>query len=65
VRTNRDASLVFDDNEIADYLADVYDYDWTRLATAHPAKARPRIARPGEKTPPGFARVAFSDVFDD
>jgi hypothetical protein len=65
VRTNRDASLVFDDNEIADYLANVYDYDWTRLATAHPAKARPRIARPGEKTPPGFARVAFSDVFDD
>ena len=65
VRTNRDASLIFDDKEIADYLADVYDYDWTRLATAHPAKARPRVAQPGEKTPPGFARVAFSDVFDD
>jgi hypothetical protein len=40
--TNRDASLIFDDKEIAEYLAEVCDYDWTRLATAHPQKARPR-----------------------
>ena len=65
VKTNRDASLIFDDEEIADYLAHVYDYDWNRLATAHPTKARPRVARTGEATPEGFARVAYSDVFDD
>ena len=35
VKTNRDASLIFDDPEIAAYLAGVYDYDWNTLATAH------------------------------
>jgi hypothetical protein len=65
VKTNRDASLIVDDKEIAEYLAEVYDYDWTRLATAHLQKARPRVAKSGEKTPEGFTLVAFSEVFDD
>ena len=65
VKTNRDASLIFHDQDIVEYLAQVYDYDWNRLATAHPAKRRPRVAQPGEPTPEGFARVAFSEVFDD
>ena len=65
VKSNRDASLIFDDEEIAAYLAKVYDYDWTTLATAHPTKARPRVAKEGEPTPPGFERVPFSAVFDD
>ena len=65
VKTNRDASLIFNDKEIAEYLAQVYEYDWNRLATAHPAKSRPRVAKKGEPTPEGFARVAFSEVFDD
>jgi PLD-like domain len=65
VKTNRDASLIFDDQEIADYLAQVYDYDWNRLATAHPTQKRPRVARDGEATPAGFKRVSFSAVFDD
>jgi phosphatidylserine/phosphatidylglycerophosphate/cardiolipin synthase-like enzyme len=65
VKTNRDASLIFKDKEIAEYLAEVYDYDWNRLATAHPTKARPRVARRGEATPQGFARVAHSEVLDD
>ena len=65
VKTNRDASLIFDDEEIAQYLAQVYDYDWGRLATAHPAQKRPRLARPGEAPPAGFKRVPFSAVFED
>jgi hypothetical protein len=65
VKTNRDASLIFDDPDIAAYLADVYDYDWNTLATAHPTKARPRVAKDGEKTPPGLKRVPFSAVFED
>jgi hypothetical protein len=65
VKTNRDASLIFDDQEIAAYLADVYEHDWDTLATAHPTKARPRVAKPGEKTPKGFKRVPFSAVFED
>ena len=65
VKTNRDASLIFDDEEIAAYLADVYDYDWTTLATAHPTKAKPRVAKAGEETPKGFKRVPFTAVFED
>jgi hypothetical protein len=65
VKTNRDASLIFDDEEIANYLADVYDYDWNRLATAHPTQKRPRVAGDGEAAPPGFKRVPFSAVFED
>ena len=65
VLTNRDASLIFDDKEIAAYLAEVYDYDWDTLATAHPTKAKPRVAKPGEETPKGLKRVPFSSVFED
>jgi PLD-like domain len=65
VKTNRDASLIFYDEDIATYLADVYDYDWTTLATAHPSKAKPRVAKAGEETPKGFKRVPFSAVFED
>ena len=65
VKTNRDASLIFDDPEIAAYLAGVYDYDWNTLATAHPTESRPRVAKPGEAAPAGFKRVLFSAVFED
>lgn len=65
VKTNRDASLIFDDEEVAAYLAEIYDYDWNTLATAHPTKARPRIAKDNEETPSGFKRVSFSSVFED
>ena len=65
VKTNRDASLIFDDQEIAEYLAQVFDYDWNRLATGHPTQKRPRVARAGEATPPGFKRMPFSAVFED
>jgi hypothetical protein len=65
VKTNRDASLIFDDAEIAQYLAQVYDYDWNRLATAHLSQKRPRVAGADEQTPPGFKRVPFSAVFED
>jgi hypothetical protein len=65
VKTNRDASLIFDDEEIAAYLAEVYDYDWNRLATAHPTQPRARVAKDDEATPPGMKRVPFSAVFED
>jgi hypothetical protein len=65
VVTNRDASLLFEDEEIADYLAQVYEYDWDRLATAKPTPKKVRVARPGEATPAGFTREPFSAVFED
>jgi hypothetical protein len=65
VKTNRDASLIFYDQEIAEYLGEVYEYDWERLATAKPTAKRPRVAKPGEATPHGHKRVPFSAVFED
>ena len=65
VATNRDASLIFYDEEIAAYLGAVYEYDWHRLATAKPTPPRMRVARGGEATPRGFRRVPFSAVFED
>ena len=65
VKTNRDASLIFDDAEIAQYLGQVYDYDWNRLATAHLTQKRPRVAGDNEETPAGFRRVSFSAIFED
>jgi phosphatidylserine/phosphatidylglycerophosphate/cardiolipin synthase-like enzyme len=64
VKTNRDASLIFHDEEIAGYLAKIYEYDWNRLAAQHP-RSHPRIAGVNEGTPPGFKRVGFAAVFDD
>ena len=66
VKTNRDASLIFDDQEIATYLAEVYDYDWNTLATAHPTKvASARRQGQARAAPAGFKRVPFSAVFED
>jgi hypothetical protein len=65
VKTNRDASLIFFDKEIAAYLAQVYEYDWDRLATARPTRSHPRVAHGAEPTPAGFVRVPFSAVFED
>jgi PLD-like domain len=65
VKTNRDASLIFYDEEVAGYLAEVYEYDWDRLATAKPTPKHPRVAKQGEATPKGHQRVPFSAVFDD
>jgi phosphatidylserine/phosphatidylglycerophosphate/cardiolipin synthase-like enzyme len=65
VKTNRDASLIFYDAEIADYLAKVFEYDWDRLATAKPSARQPRVASEDEPTPEGLQRVPFSAVFED
>jgi PLD-like domain len=65
VAANRDASLIFFDGEIAEYLAGVFDDDWEFRANDKPARTTPRVARPGEPTPPGFTRVPLSVVFDD
>jgi hypothetical protein len=65
VVSNRDASLIFFDQEVAEYLTEIYEYDWERLATAKPTPKKVRVAKPGDKTPAGFSRVPFSAVFED
>jgi phosphatidylserine/phosphatidylglycerophosphate/cardiolipin synthase-like enzyme len=65
VKSNRDASLIFYDEEIAEYLAKIYEYDWERLATGKPASKQPRVAEEGEPTPPGFKRVPYTTIYED
>jgi hypothetical protein len=65
VLTNRDASLILYDREIAAYFAEIYEYDWDRLDRAKPAPPRIRVARAGAQAPEGFRRTSFSEVFED
>lgn len=65
IKSNRDASLIFYDEEIAQYLARIFEYDWDRLAKVRPTLTQPRVALPGEPTPPGSIRVPFTAVYED
>jgi V8-like Glu-specific endopeptidase len=65
---NRDASLLFDDAEIAEYYSQVFEVDWARasqLTDPAPAgpDARARIAE-GPNPPPGFHRVPLASLLD-
>jgi hypothetical protein len=61
---NRDASLAFEDPRIVNYFAGIFAEDWEHApAFADGNSAGYRIAR-SEETPPGFARVPWSEVFD-
>ena len=57
VTVNRDASLVFNHNGIASYFEDVFTHDWENLARSDDISltAMPRVAAPGEPTPPARA----------
>jgi hypothetical protein len=65
VVSNRDSSLIFHDAEIAGYLAKIYEYDWERLANGKPTHSRPRVASPGEPTPPNMRRARHSEHHED
>jgi hypothetical protein len=65
VSTNRDASLIFFDEEIADYLAAIYEYDWEQLARTTLKQDLPRLAPPGEPAPQGYVRVPYAAVYAD
>ncbi len=61
---NRDASLAFEHEQITGYFARIFEQDWDRATPiADGDSFGIRVARDDE-TPPGFARVPWSDVFD-
>jgi phosphatidylserine/phosphatidylglycerophosphate/cardiolipin synthase-like enzyme len=64
---NRDASLIFDDAEIAAYFTEIFLFDWDNLATSEDAfmSLMPLVAREGEQTPEGMVRVAWHDFFPE
>jgi phosphatidylserine/phosphatidylglycerophosphate/cardiolipin synthase-like enzyme len=64
--TNRDASLIVDDTEVARYFRDVFEFDWANLAEQRLPEAPPaiRLARADEATPVGMIRINASELFD-
>ncbi len=66
VTLNRDASLIFDDAEIAGYFAHVFEEDWARSSEIQAESAfagAPRLAS-GPTPPPGYARMPLSSYLE-
>ncbi|MGO7608351.1 phospholipase D-like domain-containing protein [Rhizobium ruizarguesonis] len=58
---NRDASLLFDDGEIAHYYDNVFQFDWANLTKPiGTQEMAPVIAEPEQSTPPGMVRVPWN-----
>lgn len=66
VTLNRDASLIFDDEEVAQYYAEAFDLDWNRAGEAKVDEAVFEGVRPAEgDTPPdGFERMTLSEYLE-
>ena len=72
VTLNRDASLIFDDEDIAAYYAEAFEIDWER---ANPIKPKKFVKKPkdesvileavGAAPPPGFRRMRLSELMKD
>jgi hypothetical protein len=65
VSLNRDASLLFDDREVAAYYADAFEIDWLRANPVKPKKfiqEAPVLEAVGDAPPAGFQRVRLSEL---
>ncbi|MFO1168591.1 MAG: phospholipase D-like domain-containing protein [Rhodoblastus sp.] len=69
VTLNRDASLIFDDKEIADYFGQAFEIDWDR---ANPIKPKRFVKSEGvmqeavgAEPPSGFRRVRLSELLKE
>ncbi|HYC91359.1 MAG TPA: phospholipase D-like domain-containing protein [Thermoanaerobaculia bacterium] len=67
VTLNRDASLIFRDEEVAQYFAQVFEHDWDRASPAVRAESvfagEPRLATTPEP-PPGYVRMTLSEYLE-
>jgi hypothetical protein len=62
---NRDASLIFYDEDIAKFYEKIFLYDWSRARRAriNESVPAPQIARPDEAVPPpGMVKVSLSEL---
>lgn len=62
---NRDAGVIFHDDEVAQYLQRVFLYDWSRARRAelNEFAPAPRVAQPGEVSAPlGMIKVRLSEL---
>lgn len=68
VTNNRDASLLFDDAEIAEYYRRAFEMDWKRASPPVIPESvlteAPRIAEPGSRVPEGFRRVTLEEFLE-
>jgi V8-like Glu-specific endopeptidase len=65
VTLNRDASLIFDDADVASYYAQAFEIDWERANPLKPkrfVKESVVLEAVGDAPPPGFQRVRLSDL---
>jgi phosphatidylserine/phosphatidylglycerophosphate/cardiolipin synthase-like enzyme len=66
VSVNRDASLLFDDEELAGYFAKIFDHNWNNLAKRDIGSERVPIelVAADESTPPGMVRLSWKDYME-
>jgi hypothetical protein len=68
VTLNRDASLLFDDSEVAEYYRQAFEIDWARASRpVIPESAlaeAPRIADPESAVPQGFRRMTLEEFLE-
>ncbi len=62
--SNRDASLIVYDAEVAQYYTELFEFDWNNLAKQdlNDEIEETRFAEPGEPTPQGMVRMKLSDL---
>jgi phosphatidylserine/phosphatidylglycerophosphate/cardiolipin synthase-like enzyme len=66
VTLNRDASLIFDDREIAEYYLEAFEIDWARARAPRFEKKVSESVRPaeGDEPRPGFERMTLADYLE-
>jgi hypothetical protein len=68
VTLNRDASLLFDDKQIAEYYREAFEIDWARASRPIIPEAAiteaPRLADPESAVPPGFRRISLEEFLE-
>src|SRR5262249_44097098 len=59
---NRDASLIFEDEEIAQYFEEIFWFDWKHLTRASVGGRRVRAASEDEAVPRGMRLVSWDEI---
>jgi phosphatidylserine/phosphatidylglycerophosphate/cardiolipin synthase-like enzyme len=68
VTLNRDASLIFDDGEVASYYADAFEIDWARANPIKPkrfVRSEAVLEALGVEPPPGYRRMRLSELLKE
>jgi len=66
ITLNRDASLLFEDAELASYFAKIFEHDWSNLARQNIGSEAhaPELAATGQPTPQGMERLSWKEYIE-